>query len=75
MHATLNHFLIRFQFKRMKKQKKNAEEPLESDDVKIKDLLDMPPQEGDEEQVKSQPEETIERVKLNPRKTKKYKQD
>ena len=38
----------------------------EDDEVKIEDLLDMPPQEGDEKQVKLEPEETIAgRVKLN----------
>ena len=64
IHATLNHFLILFKFKRIKKI--NAEELLERDDVKNEDLSDMPPLEVDEEQVKSEPEETIaERVKLN----------
>ena len=46
--------------------------PLDGGEEKIVDLSDMLPVEGDEEQVKSKPEETIaERVKLNPRKRKK----
>ena len=54
------------------KSKKKTEEPSEGDEVKTEDLSDMPPLGGDEEQVKSKPEETIaERVKLNPWKRKK----
>ena len=49
--------------------------PLDGGEEKIVDLSDMLPVEGDEEQVKSKPEETIaERVKLNPRKRKKKEQ-
>ena len=49
--------------------------PLDDGEEKIVDLSDMLPVEGDEEQVKSKPEETIaERVKLNPRKRKKKEQ-
>ena len=43
----------------------------EGDEVKIEGLLDVPPQEGDEKQVKLEPEKTIAgRVKLNYRKRK-----
>ena len=49
--------------------------PLDDGEEKIVDLSDMLPVEGDEEQVKSKPEEIIaERVKLNPRKRKKKEQ-
>ena len=41
-------------------------EPLEVDEVKIVDLSNMPPLEGDKEEVESDPKETAaERVKLN----------
>ena len=48
----------------------------EGDEVKIENLLDMSPQEGDKKQVKLEPEETIAgRVKLNHRKRKSQEQD
>ena len=59
--------LASFKLKRLEKIK--TEEPLGGNEVKIVDLSDMTPLEGDE--VKSEQEETIaERVKLNPRKRK-----
>ena len=57
--------LASFKLKRLEKIK--TEEPPGGNEVKIVDLSDMTPLEGDE--VKSEQEETIaERVKLNPRK-------
>ena len=52
-----------FKFKRLKIIK--TKEPPQANEVKVEDLSEMPPLEGDEEQVKSEPEETIaERLEL-----------
>ena len=67
-HAKIIHYY--FKFKRLKRIKTKG--PLKNAEVKIEDLLDMPPLEGNEEQIISELKETIsERLKLNPRKRKK----
>ena len=58
-----------FEFKRLKYIKND--ELSEGDQFKIVDFSDLPPLEGDEEEVKSEPENTVTEIgELNPRKTK-----